>query len=90
VQEIYPELQDEGRDAVLVQGVIDCLIIKDSGLILIDYKTGHISASVQQIPEQHYIRQLHYYTLAMERILEKPVIEKYLYFFDSRRLITVE
>ncbi len=75
------------EDFVLIQGVIDCLFQENNELILIDFKTGNIAGPEKEGRRQHYFRQLSYYALAIERIWEKKVREKYLYFLDGGDLL---
>ena len=65
---------------VLVQGVIDCIIERaDGSLLLIDYKTdrlsreelGDRSLAAKKLNEKHAL-QLSYYALAVEKMFGKP------------------
>ena len=77
------------KDPVLIQGVIDCLFKENDGFVLIDYKTGDLSGHKADELKQRYLRQLHYYSLAIERIWRGTVREKYLYFFDEGQLLVL-
>ncbi|MDQ0162373.1 helicase-exonuclease AddAB subunit AddA [Aeribacillus alveayuensis] len=85
-------LQDE---AVLVQGVIDCLFEDEEGFVLLDYKTdtvtGRFSSINEAIPvlEKRYDVQMKLYEKAVETILNRKITEKYLYFFDGGFMISL-
>ena len=72
-----------GSEKVIIQGVIDCLIEEDDGYILIDYKTDYIPPGRTAETAKRYQGQLNLYGIAVERILKRPVKEKYLYFFAA-------
>lgn len=81
-------------DMILVQGVIDCVIEDDHGIILLDYKTDNIQARFQggftqakPVLENRYRVQLALYKKALTQIWKRPVIETYLYFFDGGHLL---
>lgn len=85
---------DNGREPVLVQGVIDCLFEDDEGIVLLDYKTdaikGMFSKGIEegeQVLKDRYRVQIELYTKAIEDIIHRPLNEKYLFFFDGGYLI---
>lgn len=80
--EIYPELGAESTEAVLVQGVVDCLVDEGDGFLLIDYKTDRISPEQLAGAARRYRGQLNLYARAVETILDRQVKEKYLYLFS--------
>lgn len=95
-EEVYPQWMGgpaaggEGfsnREAVLVQGVIDCLFREKDGLVVIDYKSGDPTAESEEALKERYHLQLNLYSLALERIWEENVKEKYLYFLEGRRTV---
>ncbi|MBU7005381.1 helicase-exonuclease AddAB subunit AddA [Phosphitispora fastidiosa] len=76
-------LGGSGEEKVIVQGVIDCLIEDADGYSLIDYKTDYIPPGGIAETAKKYQGQLRLYGMAVERILKRPVKEKYLYFFAA-------
>jgi len=78
----YDERIDEG-DRVLLQGVVDCFFEEDGALTVLDFKTDRITESETRERAAHYAPQLDAYAAALERIMEKPVREKLLYFFAT-------
>ncbi|GAB2533340.1 helicase-exonuclease AddAB subunit AddA [Gracilibacillus alcaliphilus] len=92
-KEVYPDWQEQEQERISLQGVIDCVIKTEQGFILLDYKTDHIqeewSESLEEKLAQRYQLQINLYARALEDIWKKPVLEKYLYFFDKNLLIQV-
>ncbi|MGI5875371.1 MAG: helicase-exonuclease AddAB subunit AddA [Dethiobacteria bacterium] len=92
--EVYPgwneNLDNDGRETILIQGVIDCLFRDKDGLVLIDYKTGKLSLGEDGKPKGHYALQMEYYTRAVERIWQEKPKERYLYFFDSQQVVVID
>jgi ATP-dependent helicase/nuclease subunit A len=86
---IHQELDSASEEKVLIQGVIDCLIEEEDGLVLIDYKTDGVKNPAQGQEEliEKYQSQLDLYTQAIERIIKKPVKEKYIYSFTLNSFI---
>ncbi|MCO7176006.1 helicase-exonuclease AddAB subunit AddA [Sporolactobacillus kofuensis] len=76
------------QEPVLVQGVIDCIIEDEQGLILLDYKTDHLSqfathdAAVHELRRRYHV-QLQLYRRAIEQIWKKKVSKVGLYAFDG-------
>lgn len=77
------------QETVLIQGVIDCLVETDNGLLLIDYKTDAVRGNRIEELKQRYELQLRIYSRAIEEIWKKPVVGQYLYFFDGRHVISM-
>lgn len=77
------------NEKVLLQGVVDCALIEDDGIIVIDFKTDHMSPKNVDEVVSRYRLQVMTYADAMERIYEKPVKEKYLYFFALNKYIAL-
>lgn len=72
-------------ETVLIQGVVDCLFRVDDQLILLDYKTDRVlehRGGVESLTER-YRFQLELYSRALQGILDEPIYEKWLYFFDG-------
>lgn len=84
---VFPDVSGNSAEKVIVQGVIDCLIDEGDGFVLIDYKTDAVNERNVQQAAARYSGQLSLYTRAVETILQKPVKEKYLYFFSLSREI---
>ena len=74
-------------DCVLVQGVVDLIIEKEDGLIVVDYK---YSGSTPNALQKRYSPQLNLYALACEKGKNKKVLAKYIYSIKSKQLIKVK
>lgn len=84
--EVYAEWQSDTNEKVLIQGVIDCIIYTEGGLIVLDYKTDRISEVTDETIEnlkQRYIVQVDLYRRALGDILNEQVKETYLHFFSK-------
>jgi ATP-dependent helicase/nuclease subunit A len=84
-------------ESVLVQGVIDCMMEEEDGIILIDFKTDTITGKfpggfeqAKPVLEERYKLQLQLYSEAIEKSLRKKVKEKYLYFFDGHHILQLD
>ncbi|MDO8301721.1 MAG: 3'-5' exonuclease, partial [Sedimentisphaerales bacterium] len=75
---------------VIVQGIIDLLLETPDGLIVIDFKTDHISAAQTQSRAAVYAPQMNLYALAAHAVLKKTVKAKYLYFLTTACAIEIE
>lgn len=76
-------------EQVLLQGVVDCAILEEDGIILLDYKTDHVTEeTIDQAADRHR-QQLEIYAEALTKIYQKPVKEKYIYFFYLNRLFAI-
>ena len=78
--------QDDNKP--IIQGMIDCIFIKDGKVSFIDYKTdafivrrGKTKEEVAETMMKKYEVQMQYYKKTLETILQQPV-EGYLYFFQ--------
>ncbi len=69
------------NEDVLLQGVVDCAMISDDGIVILDFKTDRISSHTIDAASEKYRNQILAYAHALERIFEKPVKAAYLYFF---------
>ena len=82
--EIYDNVS--ANDDIIVQGIIDAFYIDDDGqAVLIDYKTDRVITTPDEIAEK-YRAQIKYYSIALERTLEKKVKKKFIYLFDTDTL----
>ena len=81
----------EGLDGeqVLLQGVVDCAMIEEDSITILDFKTDHVTEETLPDLIARYAPQVVTYADALSRIYERPVGEKYLYFFKLDRLVPV-
>ena len=67
-------------ERLLLQGVVDCFIVENGGITVIDYKTDRVTAGEAPGRAGTYAAQLETYARALERIRGLPVREKLVYF----------
>ena len=75
-----PQLAGE---KILLQGVVDCALIEDDGITVVDFKTDNIDNGNLKQLLQKYSEQVLTYASALERIYQMPVKAKCLYFFKT-------
>ena len=73
----------DADDSVLLQGVVDCFFEEDGELVVVDFKTDHVSRAQLDERAEHYRPQLEAYSMALMRVMGKKVKEKVLYFFSA-------
>jgi ATP-dependent helicase/nuclease subunit A len=77
------------KEQVLLQGVVDCAILADDGITVIDFKTDAVTE--QTLPQlvARYTPQVQTYVQALHRIYGKPIKEALLYFFDLNCFVNI-
>ena len=76
-------------EQVLLQGVVDCAILEDDGITILDFKTDRVTEKTLPDVAARYAPQVLIYGEALSRIYELPIKGEYLYFFRLNRLIPV-
>ena len=61
----------------MLQGVADCVLEEDDGLVLIDFKTDRVTDA--ETLRSRYAQQLQLYAQALAGYFGKPVRERLLY-----------
>jgi ATP-dependent helicase/nuclease subunit A len=81
----------EGLEAeqILLQGVVDCALLEDDGITIIDFKTDHVTEDSLPHKLAQYAPQVQIYAQAMQRIYQKPIKQRLLYFFSIGRFVCV-
>ena len=77
------------EEKVLLQGVVDCALIEDDGITIIDFKTDYVTEETLAERTENYRLQLQTYAQAMSRIYRKTIKAAYLYFFRLNRFVSV-
>jgi len=80
-------LEDE---QVLLQGVVDCAMIEDDGITIVDFKTDRVTYDSLDVRAEQYRTQVMAYADALCRIYKKPIKETWLYFFNIDRLYKIQ
>lgn len=78
------------NEQILLQGVIDCAVLEDDGITIIDFKTDKVNPSTISDVMDGYTPQVQAYMHALSRIYEKPIKAAYLYFFHMDQLVTIK
>ncbi|BAK99429.1 ATP-dependent nuclease subunit A [Oscillibacter valericigenes Sjm18-20] len=80
---------DAGDDQVLLQGVVDCCFETAEGLTVVDFKTDRVFGEDVMRRAEHYRPQLEAYSTALERVLEKKVVRRALYFLSPGETVNL-
>jgi ATP-dependent helicase/nuclease subunit A len=97
LREFKFSILDDGRnydpalagEQILLQGVVDCALIEEDGITVVDFKTDRVTEQILPERAAHYRPQVLAYASALERIYQKPVRETLLYFFHMDRLVSI-
>ena len=81
-----PELEGE---QVLLQGVVDCALLEETGITVVDFKTDYVTEDTIGEVAARYQSQVGTYADALRRIYGKPIQAAYLYFFHLDRFVKV-
>lgn len=82
-----PDLEGE---QILLQGVVDCALIDEDGITVLDFKTDRVTRETLPGRAAQYRPQITAYAGALERIYRKPVKAALLYFFRLGCFVPVE
>ena len=61
------------QEKVLLQGVVDCAIVEEDGITILDFKTDYVTEDTISEVMERYRLQIETYAEAMARIYEMPV-----------------
>jgi ATP-dependent helicase/nuclease subunit A len=90
--EVSPELivtSIPDGEYVVLQGVVDLAVLLPHEIWLVDFKTDDLKPAELEERRKFYAPQLKLYALALERILRRPVTERWLYFLSLRESVSV-
>ena len=76
-------------ESVLLQGVVDCALMEDDGITIVDFKTDYASEETISQVVDRYRSQINTYAYALRRIYELPVKKRYLYLFSVEKLVEI-
>ena len=77
-------------EKILLQGVVDCALIEEDGIAVVDFKTDYVTQDTVTSRAQVYLPQVTAYADAMARIYGKPVKAALLYFFRLGQFVEVK
>ncbi len=73
------------QEQVLLQGVVDCALMEQEGITVLDFKTDRITEDTLEATIAHYRPQVLAYAQALKRIYKKEIKSVQLYFFRLGR-----
>lgn len=74
---------------IIVQGIADCVLFFEDGLILVDYKTDRGGGTLTGLARR-YEAQVELYRLALRQAFAAPVKAAYLYFVEARSAVRMD
>ncbi len=77
------------NEQILLQGVVDCALLEEDGITVIDFKTDRVTASTLHEAAEQYRAQVSAYARALKRIYQKPVKAVLLYFFEQDQFVAM-
>lgn len=97
LREFKFSILDDARDygagldgeEVLLQGVVDCALLEEDGITIVDFKTDYVTPEKLETLTEHYRPQVLAYADAMKRIYQGPIKGVYLYFFHLNEFVRV-
>ena len=84
VENLPQELQ---KEQIIIEGVVDCLIFEEDGIILLDYKTDKVDNG--NILKERYQKQLELYKMAIEKRFSMKTLKMYIYSFYLNEVVEV-
>ena len=73
----------------MLQGVVDLFAETAEGITVVDFKTDYVTEELLAEKVEMYRPQITAYSAALERIMEKPVTRRVLYFFRTGQTVEV-
>ena len=77
------------QEQVLLQGVVDCALLEEDGITVIDFKTDYVTEYTVDEVLSRYRSQVETYAEALERIYEQPIKARFLYLFCIDRFVSI-
>ena len=77
------------NESVLLQGVVDCAILEEDGITVLDFKTDRVTEQTLPQMVDRYRGQVSAYADALSRIYQMPVKSTQLYFFAVEQFVEV-
>lgn len=87
---ILEKSAENESDEILLQGVVDCAILDDDGITVIDYKTDFLTDETVADRTAYYAPQVRVYARALSRIYKKPVKAAFVYYFSLNRFEQIQ
>ena len=68
---------------------VDLFAVTAEGITVVDFKTDYVTEETLPAKADYYRPQLAAYSAALERIMEKPVVRRVLWFFRTGQAVEV-
>ena len=81
--------ENANGEEILLQGIVDCAIIEDDGIVVVDFKTDFVTNDTIEAKAQGYRPQVSVYADALSRIFRKSIKCAMLYFFSVDEFVDV-
>ena len=90
--EPFEDIAPDDNDQVLIHGIIDGYLVTSDGIILVDYKTDHLTPNPAAIKKvvQKYSGQLRLYAEALNIMQPIPVVQMGLYLVELREFVSIQ
>ena len=82
------KIEKISNESVRIQGIVDLFFIEDDEIVVLDYKTDKMLLKNFKSTSR-YKEQLNLYSIALEKIFNKRVKEKYIYSFYLSEIVKV-
>ena len=76
-------------EQILLQGVVDCAMVDDDGITVIDFKTDYVTEETLGDKVAYYRPQILAYGDALCRIYQTKIKASFLYFFRLNRFVKI-
>jgi ATP-dependent helicase/nuclease subunit A len=86
---IVGRLDREGRPPVLVSGQIDRLVVTESEVLILDYKTNHAPPKTPAEAPSGYIRQLALYRAVLAKLYPQKLVRAALLWTETPELMEI-
>ena len=77
------------NEKILLQGVVDCAMLEEDGITIIDFKTDQVSQETIRHVSEQYSSQVKAYASALRKIYSLPVKAAWLYYFHADQFVAV-
>lgn len=81
---------DAGAEKILLQGVVDCILIEDDGIVVLDFKSDAVTLESVRETAQKYTMQVTAYARAIAKIFQKTIKRACLYFFRCDEFVDLD
>lgn len=81
---------DVPNEQILLQGVVDCALIQDDGIVVLDFKSDRVTDETLGSAVNKYALQIRAYANALSEIYCLPIKKAMLYFFALNRFVEIE